>query len=114
MSKKRISKTKSTTNKSSQMSLESLTNRTSWLLVLVLVALLFIITAFLIRQQNSVRAGLLEEQAVLQRALDEQESLSTEIDQIEANENEAEAIERVAREELGMIKEDEIIFINQE
>lgn len=84
----------------------------TWLLVIIMFALLFLISAVLVLKQNAERNSLLAEQVDLQAVLEQRKADAAKIDQREAMAGEPEAIEKIAREELGMIKKDEIIFID--
>ena len=82
----------------------------TWLLVLIMFFLLAVISLTLIYRLNQEKRELLNRQAELEIILEEVESKSLELDKMEAIADEPEAIEKLAREELGMIRENEILF----
>lgn len=84
----------------------------TWLLVIIMFALLFLISAALILKQNAEKNNLLAEQVDLKAILDQKKAEAARIDQEESMAGEPEAIEKLARNELGMIRKDEIIFID--
>lgn len=84
----------------------------TWLLVIIMFALLFLISAALILKQNAEKNNLLAEQVDLKAILDQKKAEAAKIDQQESMAGEPEVIEKLARDELGMIRKDEIIFID--
>lgn len=82
----------------------------SWFLLAIMFVLLLIVTVSLIIRQNNTKASLLEERNEIVLNLEAQKRREQDLDQLEAIQDEPEAIERIAREELGMVKKNEILF----
>lgn len=82
---------------------------TSIFLVLILALLLVVAFAFLMKQREA-RAIRIAQRDVLLEELKNLEDESVRLDQLEEMANEPAFIEQIARNELGMIQEDEKIF----
>lgn len=82
---------------------------TSIFLVLILALLLVVAFAFLMKQREA-RAIRIAQRDVLLEELKNLEDESVSLDQLEEMANEPAFIEQIARNELGMIQEDEKIF----
>ncbi|HHX36643.1 MAG TPA: septum formation initiator family protein [Clostridiaceae bacterium] len=79
-------------------------------IIFLLLAILLIATIIVFIRQQNARAELLDRQAELNEQLDviskESESLASQLDNV----NNDDYIERIARDELGMVRPGEVIF----
>ncbi len=88
-------------------------SRSSW--VVVLFMLVFIpAVGFHVWNQSRVLKDLKAEEATLQEQLAEEQARSIELEKQQEYYTSDSYIEKVAREQLGLVKPDEVVFKNQE
>lgn len=84
-------------------------------LVVMLFMVVFIpAVAFHVWNQGQTLKELKAEEAVLQAQLEEEQARSIELEQQQEYYTSDTYIEKVAREQLGLVKPDEVVFKNQE
>ena len=94
--------------KEKQENSKRITPKLSWIILFIISAAMLIKGAM---QQPQITSNL-DEISELQQQIEYEQQRADEIDAMKENVNSDEYIEKIAREKLGMIKKDEIIFID--